>query len=1037
MRKSKLKPTKRGYVRNLGRLASGSQAKFYLGHDRSVALSRLEQIAALWQQIESHHGSRPGNPVWDEGTLRAARAIEKGEAATLPRFEFSTGNEAAEKYFTRINALRQAGILAHPSNEFLYETGKQDLVAEIEAGHENLSRVIGIPRATGQTLHEALRAYQEAIRHEYKESADASLTDNGKKKIDQIRTIISYVPDCDLGALDHHGCDEVIGIFRRRPISKRYNKPCARKSCANYIGELGRFFRWLHLSKQFRWRKPGDFDLISRTPRELDDDVEHESADTPVWTIDQLKLLNEYALPIERIFFLLGLNCSYGADQAGRLRIGHLHLSDSGISYIRRVRRKKKTRSREIAGRLDVETTQNRPNSQWNDVLELLTTGVILAWAGFVSYWLVFMNFANGDPLLASINLIQLPFSIAFMAYPLSFVVSAFSSFFYPSKMFAENSKYYSAVPQQKTEDTPWPPVTIQIPVYNEKFEDAIQLTLESAMRARGNYIEKGGAANIIVNDDGIMMFLKNDLGAFDRLMALVRAGGTDEGLQRDEREAFLRLKYYTENGIGFTARPTQNRLGKFKKAGNMNYGMIQLSEVVDDLLAEDGKQVYDEVLMRVSRGRSPPAAASGDIQFGKFIVLLDADSRMHPDIIAMTIPEFLSDPALGFTQHPNLPFNGDENYFSRAIARFTENLYHIVFAVMSRGGFSPPLTGHGVFLNVEAMKKIAFKDEDGLKKYWNEKRVSEDFDMSMALQSLGYIGRYIDFAGYEFAEGVTRNFDEEVKKLCKFGCGASEMIFHPIRDWFRKGILTPQIKQYLTSDTPLSAKTSMMKYLFSYFGIASVFVMFPMQLLLIATGYEWNTVVVSSLILSYQNTAIFAVIGPLSSLILRWKLNQNSIYRERDGTAWNQVKTEAQFIPVFSLLFIGAMFMIFKGVASHLLGLDIRWGATNKDKLEDRNFRDSVREVWSSSGQQIWLGSVAFASIVTAYLWMPTSFSWHIFFGPTVLAAGHVIAPFLLNPAFMANFSKKQAKPSDTDSVGARLAEEAKPKSFYSRLAP
>jgi cellulose synthase/poly-beta-1,6-N-acetylglucosamine synthase-like glycosyltransferase len=680
-----------------------------------------------------------------------------------------------------------------------------------------------------------------------------------------------------------------------------------------------------------------------------------------------------------------------------------------------------------ILGKKLSDNTQNRPNSHWNDVLELLTTGVIVAWAGSVSYWLVFMNFANGHPLLASINLIQLPFSIAFMAYPLSFVVGAFSSFFYPSKMFAENSKYYSAVPQQKTEDTPWPPVTIQIPVYNEKFEGAIQLTLESAMRARGNYIEKGGAANIIVNDDGIMMFLKNDLGAFDRLMALVRAGGTDEGLQRDEREAFLRLKYYTENGIGFTARPTQNRLGKFKKAGNMNYGMIQLSEAVDDLLAEDGKQVYDEVLMRVSRGRSPPAAASGDIQFGKFIVLLDADSRMHPDIIAMTIPEFLSDPALGFTQHPNLPFNGDENYFSRAIARFTENLYHIVFAVMSRGGCPAPLTGHGVFLNVEAMKKIAFKDEDGLKKYWNEKRVSEDFDMSMALQSLGYIGRYIDFAGYEFAEGVTRNFDEEVKKLSKFGCGASEMIFHPIRDWFRKGILTPQIKQYLTSDTPLSAKTSMMKYLFSYFGIASVFVMLPMQLLLIATGYEWNTVIVSSLILSCQNTAIFAVIGPLSSLIVRWKLNQNSIYRERDGTAWNQVKTEAQFIPVFSLLFIGAMFMIFKGVASHLLGLDIRWGATNKDKLEDRNFRDSVREVWSSSGQQIWLGSVAFASIVTAYLWMPTSFSWHIFFGPTVLAAGHVIAPFLLNPAFMANFSKKQAKFSDTDSVGARLAEEAK----------
>ncbi len=55
--------------------------------------------------------------------------------------------------------------------------------------------------------------------------------------------------------------------------------------------------------------------------------------------------MNEYATPIERIFLLLGLNCAYGADQAGRLLVGHLHLKDEGLSYIRRVRRKKKTRS--------------------------------------------------------------------------------------------------------------------------------------------------------------------------------------------------------------------------------------------------------------------------------------------------------------------------------------------------------------------------------------------------------------------------------------------------------------------------------------------------------------------------------------------------------------------------------------------------------------------------------------------------------------------------------------------------------------------
>ena len=358
MRQTNLKRTTRGYVRNLGRLASGSQPKFYLGHDRAIAHQRLQQITILWQHIEEWHESRPGKPTWNDDTLRAAKAIEKGEPAFLAPFTLSTGNEQPERYFARIAALRNAGLDVRATDDSQFDIGRQDLSGDIERSHASLSRVIGSNSATGQLLHEALRAYQEAIKVEYKDSSDGLLSDNGKTKIDQINTIMTYLPDQDLGQLDFHGCDQVFGIFRRRPISKRYEKPMARKSCANYIGELGRFFRWLHLSTHFRWRKPEDFDLISRTPRELDDDVEHESADTPVWTIDQLKILNEYALPIERIFLLLGLNCSYGADQAGRLRVTHLHLSETKTNYIRRVRRKKKTRSIHLLWKQTVEGLQ-------------------------------------------------------------------------------------------------------------------------------------------------------------------------------------------------------------------------------------------------------------------------------------------------------------------------------------------------------------------------------------------------------------------------------------------------------------------------------------------------------------------------------------------------------------------------------------------------------------------------------------------------------------------------------------------------------
>lgn len=348
MRDTNLKRTTRGYVRNLGRVADGSQPKFYLGHDRNLALKRLEQITALWLQLEAAHGSRPGKPVWNFDYLEAAKAIAKGEAATLAPKNFQTGNEQPSKYFERISSLQRSGIDVSPKDSFTFDLGRADLSSNVISAEEELERVIG-PKATGQNLHEAMRAYQNHIAKEYRNPENGTITDNGKTKIDQVKSIMTYLPDQDLGSLDYSACDELFAIFRRRPISKRYGKPMKRKTCTNYIGELGRFFRWLHLDKTFRWRKPEDFESIKRRPNDLEEDVEHESADVQIWSIDELATLYKYALPIERLFFLLGLNCAYGADQAGRLRHSHLRLGESGKhSFIRRIRRKKKTISRHI-----------------------------------------------------------------------------------------------------------------------------------------------------------------------------------------------------------------------------------------------------------------------------------------------------------------------------------------------------------------------------------------------------------------------------------------------------------------------------------------------------------------------------------------------------------------------------------------------------------------------------------------------------------------------------------------------------------------
>jgi hypothetical protein len=249
MRSTSLKRTNRGYVRNLGRLPQGGQPKFYLGHDRELAARRLKQIAALWQVVEDLHASRrrPGPPVWDANYLGMARDLATGEAPQVVKGDY----EPPEDYYQRVNRLaNRLDAEVKPAQPFLYTTGREDIRARITEDQAKLVQgaksQTGRREATGQTLHQALKAYQRAIEREYRD-ADGTISDNGKTKVAQLRTILAYVPDSDLGDLDFAATDELFGIFRRRPASKRYGTPMAKKSCTNYIGELGRFFRWLHL----------------------------------------------------------------------------------------------------------------------------------------------------------------------------------------------------------------------------------------------------------------------------------------------------------------------------------------------------------------------------------------------------------------------------------------------------------------------------------------------------------------------------------------------------------------------------------------------------------------------------------------------------------------------------------------------------------------------------------------------------------------------------------------------------------------------
>ena len=183
-----------------------------------------------------------------------------------------------------------------------------------------------------------------------------------------------------------------------------------------------------------------------------------------------------------------------------------------------------------------------------------------------------------------------------------------------PVRQMQENSKYFSAKCSPRIQKGQLPHVTIQCPVYKEGLESVIMPTVRSIKQAMSTYELQGGSANMFINDDGLQL------------------------ISEEEREA--RIEFYADNSIGWTARPKHGvdgflRRGKFKKASNMNFGLMLSNNVEEKLKAyerPDGwtqaheAHAYDTCLKEAleEHGR---AWADGNIRVGDYIVLSKSPS--------------------------------------------------------------------------------------------------------------------------------------------------------------------------------------------------------------------------------------------------------------------------------------------------------------------------------------------------------------------------------------------------------------------------
>jgi cellulose synthase/poly-beta-1,6-N-acetylglucosamine synthase-like glycosyltransferase len=526
----------------------------------------------------------------------------------------------------------------------------------------------------------------------------------------------------------------------------------------------------------------------------------------------------------------------------------------------------------------------------------------------------------NGGDIWSSF--LAVPIGVVFLLFPASFAASTVYHCIFSMRILRGEQPHRSptfANRPVKIEGMKWPSVTIQIPTYREPFEEGIRPTLESARRAAERYRQKTGApCNVLVCDDGLLCFAANDLEG---------ALATARSLPPDERsvaqsELLARMNYYEATDVAFVARPWPQagvpgteRAGRFRKASNLNYA-LRLADSLEP--SEPLSEEHARFRTSLSARARALGISRGDVRVGEFIVQLDKDSVMAPDVIVATIPEFLADPTLGYTQHSTYPTNEDR-YFSAMMGWFTRLLFDL--AIRSKcliSGSLVPMLGHNLILRRADLFRAGG---------WHEHSVCEDLELMMRLHTMGQHGKYVCYPGQDFGEAVTRVYTEELEKFRRYAFGAAEAVINPITEWERRGIVKPSWRRFCRSEHVRWYQVlDLLQFFFSLINIASIvpFAIFT------GFGFAHPYRALSMGVLSFGLFGIVSI--PAMYMLRRGNLKNlpaNRLWRTRFG-GWKAALL--QFLLGFS--FIGCSLAVLSGALAHLFNRPIVFGATSVDAL-------------------------------------------------------------------------------------------------------
>lgn len=573
-----------------------------------------------------------------------------------------------------------------------------------------------------------------------------------------------------------------------------------------------------------------------------------------------------------------------------------------------------------------------------------------------------------------------------------------------------KNSKFFSGSCVPRLQTSTLPHVTIQMPVYKEGLAAVIEPTVRSLKQAISTYELQGGTANILINDDGLQLISEQD------------------------REA--RVTFYTDNNIGWTARPKHDpkgtgfvRPGKFKKASNMNYGLDLCNRVEAKLQAIerhnswtqiDEDAVYETCLQAVLDDQAadvPRGWAAGNIRVGDYILIIDSDTRVPSDCFLDAVSEMETSPDVAIIQFSSGVMQVAHDFFENGITYFTNMIYTAIRFGVSNGDVAP-FVGHNAIMRWSAVQQVSFQNEQGVELFWSESTVSEDFEMALRLQIAGYLVRFASWAGDGFKEGVSLTVYDELTRWEKYAYGCNELVFNPVKTWLWKGPITPLFRKFLGSCMPTGSKLNIVAYIGTYYAIGSAWIFTLANYVAVGlyNGYldRWY---VESWKIWVSVVVVFCCAGNVALAVQRYRIG------ERDsiiGALWENFKWALMFVVFFG----GLSMHLSQAILCHMFGIDMSWGATSKE-VENTNFFKEVPKVfgkfkWSMVGSSPCVSRTHDANrrfqlfntfLIVAIVVMAVGpfipWSWNItefvaIFPLCMIAGCHILLPIVLNPGLM-----------------------------------